>query len=124
MKSKHVLCSSTAAIALVLGTGGALGQTAPTVAQAAPAAGLEEVVVTAEKRSENLQKAPLVITAVDAEALAAQHVVNSQDLMEVAPELHIDSGGPSSVFSMRGIGSSATGPNGSPGVTINENGPI
>ena len=83
MLRKRALYVSTAMIALTMGTGGALGQAEPAVAQAAPSTGLEEVIVTAEKRQENLQKAPLAVTALRSDALQTQRISEPTDLVDV-----------------------------------------
>ena len=58
-------------------------------AVAAPAAAssgeLEEVVVTAEKRSENLQKTPAAVTVVSGQDLVDERISNARDLEVLAP---------------------------------------
>ena len=75
-----------------------------------PASALEEVVVTARKRTENLQQTPLSITAVTAAALADRQIDGTTDLQRVTPNLQFSSYAPASgnnassqVF-IRGIG--------------------
>lgn len=64
-------------------------------APAAPAAeasvggGLEEVIVTARKRSENIQDTPVSITALSSDDLANRRVIAVQDLAAVTPSLAI-----------------------------------
>lgn len=74
----------------------------------AEGSGVGEIVVTAQKRAENLQKVPIVITAVDGEQLEAAGVATLQSLGTVAPGLNVrtSAGG---VFqpSLRGIGTSS-----------------
>ena len=53
---------------LLLGTGGALLATDLALAQAQ----LEEIIVTARKRDENLQELPLSVTAISAEQIERQ----------------------------------------------------
>lgn len=65
---------------------------------------LEEIVVTAQKRSENLQNVPLTVTAFNADALARANVVNAQDLTAVAPGLIVDAGTGVIRPFLRGIG--------------------
>jgi iron complex outermembrane receptor protein len=85
---------------------------APAQAVAQPAApeersGLDEIVVTAQKRAESLQDAPLSVTALGSEQLTARGVVSLSDLSTGAiPSLRIAPyGGRSSStsVSMRGI---------------------
>ena len=51
--------------------------------------GLEEIVVTAQRREERAQDVPLAITAFDAEALSRIGFTNLSDLMEQVPSLAI-----------------------------------
>jgi iron complex outermembrane receptor protein len=50
---------------------------------------LTEVVVTARRRSEDLQKVPLAVTAVTAERIQEQDIVSLQDLNSLVPNLKI-----------------------------------
>ena len=59
----------------------------PPQAQSAPSE-LEEVVVTAQKTSENIMRVPMAITAVTANELASQHIDNIQDLTASVPNFN------------------------------------
>ena len=78
------------AIAAVALFGGSVGW-AQTASSPTPAVGLEEIVVTAEKRSESLQSVPLSITALGSEELTRRNIVNLNDLMGgQVPSLRIE----------------------------------
>jgi iron complex outermembrane recepter protein len=64
------------------------GPAAP-VADASVGGGLEEVIVTARKRAENIQDTPVSITALSADDLANRQVIAVQDLAAVTPSLAI-----------------------------------
>ena len=68
---------------------------------------LEEIVVTARKRAENLQTTPIAITAISAEALEQRNVTNLAKISQIAPSLTVyqtsGSVGSAGIF-MRGIG--------------------
>jgi iron complex outermembrane receptor protein len=72
----------------------------------AVATGLEEVIVTAQKRSENLQDIPVSETVVNPEQLAAAGVHNFQDLSSISASLGVTAGGngQNSSVVMRGVG--------------------
>ena len=57
---------------------------------AASAQGLEEVVVTAQRRDESLQDVPVAVTALSTEALASRQVTEPQDLMRIVPSLKMN----------------------------------
>jgi iron complex outermembrane receptor protein len=89
--------------------GSALAQDAPAApAAGAPASsstGLEEIVVVAQKRSVNIQKAPEAITAVTGAQLDQANVVNPVDLNGQVPSLVITtSEGFNNGVAIRGVG--------------------
>lgn len=53
-------------------------------------AGLEEIVVTAQKREQSLQEAPIAITAFGAEALEQQGITDIADIAGLAPNVQIN----------------------------------
>lgn len=74
---------------------------------ASPAGGgLQEVVVTAQRRSENLQKVPITVTAVTGAKLAAAGVQDTQDLSSAVPGLTFPSAQGTAQPHLRGVGSS------------------
>ncbi len=72
--------------ALFLGADGALGQS-DTQYSANGQQVIEEIVVTARRRDENVQHVPLAVTAFTAEALETKGVDSVKDLMFVSPSL-------------------------------------
>lgn len=76
------LLAGVAALALG-GAANAADVPAPTVpALDEGVTGLEEVLVTAQKRKTNLQETPIAISAMDSEALKARHVQSLDDLAD------------------------------------------
>jgi iron complex outermembrane receptor protein len=67
---------------------------------------LEEIIVTAQHRSENLQDVPISIIAKNGEELQARQITTAEDLMLVVPDLRVASAyeSVSQNFSIRGIG--------------------
>jgi iron complex outermembrane recepter protein len=72
---------------------------------------LDEVVVTAQKRSERLIDVPISIAAVSAEELKDRAVANIDDLSLVVPGLSVDNSGVERTIELRGV-SNAFGGNG------------
>lgn len=54
--------------------------------------GIEELVVTARRRKENVQKVPVAITALSATTLRQQNITTALDLPRVAPGLNVAAG--------------------------------
>ncbi len=77
-----------------------------TVADApADAAGMDDIVVTAQKRSERVSDVPLSITAVTGDQLAKQQILSTSDLERIVPGFTYQASGYGSpVFAIRGIG--------------------
>ena len=68
--------------------------------------GLEEIIVTAQKREQSVQDVPIAVTAVTQDALQANRITSVNDLSALAPGLTVrpSSGGVQvPTFSMRGI---------------------
>ena len=70
------------AAALTLPFGASLAQ--------AQEGGLEEVVVTAERREASLQEVPVAVTALTMESLEQRFVTEPQDLMRLVPSLKMN----------------------------------
>ncbi len=83
-------------------------------AQSAPEGGvgvLEEIVVTAQKREENLQNVPIAVTAVSGDTLEKIGITDTFDLKAVAPALNFSTAvGGIGLPRIRGVGSTGTGP--------------
>jgi iron complex outermembrane recepter protein len=69
--------------------------------------GLVEIVVTAQKRSENLQKVPIAVTAITSGEMAQKGVKSVLDLTTLTPNLQIATtfGNTNPQITLRGIGS-------------------
>lgn len=69
---------------------------------------IEEIVVTAQKRAQNLQDVPLAVTAFTGDALKARGITSVGELTLTTPGLQIQPGGGGSVIPfLRGVGSTA-----------------
>ena len=86
---------------------------------------LQEVIVTAEKRTENLQDVPVSITALSTERLEQLNVQSFNDYVKYLPSVAYESGGPGfAKIYMRGVASgdnaNHSGPLPSVGVYLDE----
>ncbi len=104
--------------ALLTGTVLSLGVmfSAPALAQEAAeeqATGIDQIVVTARRTSENMQSVPVAVTALNAEALEDRQVFSVTDLARTAPSLTISTGGtgPSSIVYLAIRGQAQNSPN-------------
>jgi iron complex outermembrane recepter protein len=87
----------------------------PVFAQSAPPAeadgeaGLEEIIVTAQKREQNLQNVPVSVTALSAETLANSRIADFTDLTRAASSLTVTqaTSSPNNSIILRGIGTFA-----------------
>jgi iron complex outermembrane receptor protein len=65
---------------------------------------LQEVVVTAEKRTTNLQQTPIAATVLTGDQLLHNGVITVDQLETVSPSLAVDNFGQGNEFNIRGIG--------------------
>lgn len=104
MKSSLLLAAS--ALAVVFGGDVAMAQQA--TEPAADQGGVDELIVTAQRRSENAQDVPIAITAFSPAQLDAAQIGDTSDLVRFTPGLtgglNTGTGGAVSYF-MRGLGS-------------------
>jgi iron complex outermembrane receptor protein len=109
---KLSLCQRGSAIALAISA----GLSAPLVARAADAAAptagdnntIQEVVVTAERREESLQKVPISVTALSADTIEKANVATNQALDVVTPGLVTTNVQGGTQVYIRGVGSQGT----------------
>ncbi len=98
------------------------GPLAAPAAMAAAEGGLEEVIVTAQFREQNLQVTPIAITAVTGEMLDARSQTNIAAVANQAPSVTLKpqgaAFGPSMAASIRGIGQYDFNPALEPGVGV------
>ena len=73
----------------------------PALAQEQPSGGLQEIVVTAEKRAEDLQNVPLSIVAIGTEQLERLNIQKADDYIKFLPSV---------TFQKSGSGGGANGP--------------
>lgn len=70
-------------------------------------AGLEEIVVTAEKRESTVQATPIAMTALSAGDLTGENITSIQDLVGAIPGISLRTAGPGQTeYEMRGLASS------------------
>ncbi len=87
-------------------------------AKAPDSSQLGEIVVTAERRAENLQKTPISVTAYTSEALAKRNSTMLSDIGIATPNMQFDQNGGESFVFIRGIGQSDSVVTSEPGVAI------
>lgn len=103
--------------------GAALAQTSATATDTAEAPadsiGLQEIVVTAQQRNENLQKAAVPLSVVTGEDLRASGIVGVDTLQKSVPALQVGSGATGNIIFIRGVGSFSISPTSDPAVAFN-----
>ncbi|WP_332817423.1 TonB-dependent receptor [Sphingopyxis sp.] len=109
MKAISILLTSAGAATLCPG---------PVQAQEAPLDS-GEIVVTAQKRSENINDVGISITALSGEAMATQNITQVSDFVKVVPGLNYTrSNYGTPIFTIRGIGFNETSLSAAPTVTL------
>ena len=95
---------------ILLASASAAVMATPSYAQSTGGVSLDEIVVTAQKREENLQDVPLAVSAISAEKIDQLGIDSAQDLSGLAPNVTIVGGTTSlgaAIVSIRGINSPA-----------------
>jgi outer membrane receptor protein involved in Fe transport len=111
---RAILGASTFATAVV-----AIAQDEP-----AQTAGIEEIIVTAQKREESIQSVPIAVTALTADALTTQRINLAQDLPRAVPNLYFSRAGlgfNETNLQLRGIGYQLVNTSGDAGVGVHVN---
>ena len=100
----HTLWLSVSALTLI-SCGAAVAQTASSSAKDDAASGkVQEVVVTAERRTSNLQTTPISATVINGGDLVKKGVVTIDAIQFVAPGITVNNFGQGNDFNIRGIG--------------------
>jgi iron complex outermembrane recepter protein len=93
---------------------------APAATDSPEAVGLEEIIVTAQKRSERLQDVPVAVTALSGETLTRNNVNDTAGLVAMTPSLTFTDGAQPNNrnFRIRGIGTAVFGQGLEPSVSV------
>ena len=111
------MTSLTRSAALLLLSSTAI--TLPSLAHAQEAAtngGLDEILVTAERREQSLQDVPISATVLTGADLEKRGVTNINDIQQVAPSIAINTFNRSTFINIRGVGIAQSAPTSNPGV--------
>jgi iron complex outermembrane receptor protein len=110
MKPNSKISAAVAAILWAPSTTLVFAAPADTAAATATGGELQEVVVTAERRTENVQDVPITIQAITGDQLRQLNVVSFSDLLKYTPNVTFSGNGPGTgnIF-MRGLSSGGSG---------------
>ena len=93
MRKTHSNIYVRSAVATLLASS-AMAMSVPAFAQDASEGDTDEIVVTAQKREQNLQDVPIAINAIGNEKLDQLQVSELQDVVKFLPSVTIQQGGP------------------------------
>lgn len=117
MKSRSILATTSALVIYGGLAGPAMAQSEGADAPAQSSAGVEEIIVTAQRRAESVQDVPIAISAVSAQGIAKQGIQGTEGLGIAIPTLQFSrqtaNGG---VPFIRGVGSAQA--------TVNNESPV
>ncbi len=85
----------------------AILQSATASAGEAPGVVLEEIIVTAQNRAENVQKVPIAIDVVGAEEIAESGFTSMNDMGKIAPAVQITNDNSAVRVTVRGVGTNS-----------------
>ncbi len=84
--------------------------------------GLDEIIVTAQRRSENLQRAAVAVSVVQGADLVAAGITDPGRLGELAPALTVQPSSTGNLIFLRGVGNFTLTPNSDPAIAFNYDG--
>ncbi|OJY61825.1 MAG: TonB-dependent receptor [Sphingobium sp. 66-54] len=120
------VCLAALTASLMGGTAAAQVNTAQAPSADTPTSGdvgIQDIIVTAQRRRETLQRAAVAVSAVNAEALVNAGVSQPQDLTKLVPALKLSAvGGAGTQITIRGVGNFAGNAYAEPAVAINLDG--
>ena len=107
MKNRY---AASCALAALLSSGAGLAHAADAAAADTSVSAVQEVVVTAQRRSESIEKVPLTVQALTGETLSKQNITTLDDLLKYTPNVTFASNGPGTgnIF-MRGLSAGFAG---------------
>ena len=109
----------------LLGLGLAIGLVSGQSAYAAEAKAqdtLEEIIVTAQNRAENVQKVPIAIDVVSADKIASAGFASLSDIQKIAPAVQLIDDNNAMRVTVRGVGSNTNGESDDTSVVVNVDG--
>lgn len=77
--------------------------------QGESSSGLEDIVVTAQRRSEDMQKVPISVSAISARALEATGLTSTINITQAVPSVQLARSGPAIQYFIRGVGNTSGG---------------
>lgn len=83
---------------------------------------IDEIIVTAQKREEDLQSVPIAVSAYGAQALERASIDTVADLQNLAPSLQFARLDGTALISIRGIGTTVLGAGEDPGIAVHLDG--
>ncbi len=93
-------------------------------AASAQEGGLDTIIVTAQKKQENIQQVPIAVSALSGEALANQQIDSILDMQSLAPGLQVSEAAGTARIFIRGIGLVNFAPGGEPSVAFHVDGAV
>ena len=118
---RSTMLAGAAGLAVALAAPAFAADTAPQAAEDtadAQEGGLNEIIVTAERRQQSLQEVPISATVLDADDISRKGVTNISDIQQVAPSIAINTFNRSTFINIRGVGIAQSAPTSNPGVAF------
>jgi iron complex outermembrane recepter protein len=101
---QNLLMCTVAALALSISSAAFAQETSSTEEETTEQGGFGDIVVTANKRSENLQKVPISVSAYSGEQLEALGITDTTQITQQIPNFQMQAFSPNlTVFNLRGI---------------------
>jgi iron complex outermembrane recepter protein len=120
---RHLLLAGSAICMSLYATSAAAQDASASGISAEPEQGLSDIIVTAQRKEESLQRAGIAIDVVKGEALTARGLTTAADLGKLVPSLNVQSGGgANTIFFLRGVGNFTVNGYSDPAIAFNYDG--
>ena len=118
-RTAAMFCGCVAALLAMSFTAGAQQPAEPAKTAAADTVGIEEIVVTAQRREQKLQDIGISVTALSNEALADLNITTATDITKAVPSLKMNAYSSSqAVYNIRGVAQNSYGDEQEPPVAV------
>lgn len=119
MSWKAIILSSSCSLAtLVCASQAWASEAAPAASETAQNQGIEDIVVTAQRREQRLQDVPVAVTALSADAMERQGVATTYDLPAAIPGLLLSKASTTVQPFLRGVGTASAVVGNDPSVAV------
>ena len=120
--TRKALLLAASGVALLMASQNASAQDKAAPQASEDSSGLGEIIVTAQKRSENVQNVPMAVTAFGANSIEDRQINDIADLTKLVPSMFVGQNYGANTFTIRGVSTGLTSGAEDPSIAVHING--